>query len=95
MRIRVKVLPHEAMKTNKNRSQVNTKLFRSSLGLPHKNKDTPVVLSDGKKQIAIVLLLSQLYCLKMSRGFCFLKQKATANLIFYKKNMVLIINKYK
>ena len=31
-----------------NRFQVYTKLFRSSLDLPHKNEDTPVVRNDGK-----------------------------------------------
>ena len=32
----------------RNSSQVNTKLFRLSLDVPHKNEDTPVVRSDGK-----------------------------------------------
>ena len=31
-----------------NCSQANTKLFRSSLDLPHKHEDTPAVRSDGK-----------------------------------------------
>ena len=36
-----------------NRSRVNTKPFCSSLDLPHKNEDTPVVQSDRK----VVMLL--------------------------------------
>ena len=34
-------------------SQVNTKLFRSSLGVPHENEDTPVVLSDEKNTMLL------------------------------------------
>ena len=68
-----------ATRSNKNEqscSQVNTKRFRSLLDQPHKNEDSPVVRSGGKKERnAVVFLLSQLYCLKMSRGFRFLKQK--------------------
>ena len=41
-----------------------------------------------KKHNVIVLLLSQLYCLKMGRAFRFLKQKTTANLLLYKKNIL-------
>ena len=39
----LKVLVRLAIKANKNCSPVNTKLFRSSLDLPHMNEDTPVV----------------------------------------------------
>ena len=84
------VLPH----TNKqSRSQGNMKLFRSSVYLPHKNKDTPVVRNNEKMQNFIVLLLSQLYCLKVSRGFRFLKQKTAAHLLLYKRNQ--LFDKYK
>ena len=38
------------MKTNKNNSQVNTKLLRSSL---EKNEDTPVVRSNGKNAMLL------------------------------------------
>ena len=36
-----------------NSSQVNTKLFRSLLDLPHKHEDTPVVRSDGKNTMLL------------------------------------------
>ena len=36
-----------------NCSQVNTKLFRLSLDLPHKHEDTPVVRSDGKNTMLL------------------------------------------
>ena len=45
----MKVLPHVAQ----NRSQVNTKLFRSSLELPHENEDTPVVQSNEKNTMLL------------------------------------------
>ena len=36
-----------------NRSQINMKLFRSSLDLPHKHQGTPVVRSDGKNTMLL------------------------------------------
>ena len=36
-----------------NRSHTNTKLFRSSLDLPHKHEETPVVRSDGKNTMLL------------------------------------------
>ena len=36
-----------------NRSQVNTKLFRSSLELPHENEDTPVAQSNEKNTMLL------------------------------------------
>ena len=41
-----------------------------------------------KEHDVIVLLLSQSYCLKMSRGFRFSKQKTAANLLLYKRNIL-------
>ena len=66
-----------------NRSQVNMKLFRSSLDLPHEDEDTPVVRSDGKNTMLLFC-----YGLKMSRGFRCLKPKSTANLLLYKRNIL-------
>ena len=40
-------------KNEQNRSQVNTKLFCSSLDVPHENEDTPVVRSDGKNTVLL------------------------------------------
>ena len=53
IKISIKVLPHVAMKTNKNCSQINTKLFHSSLDLPHENEDAPVVRSDEKNTMLL------------------------------------------
>ena len=61
-----------SVKNEKNRLQVNTKLFRSLLDLPHKRGRQPGSTKRWKKHNVIVLLLSQLYCLKMGRGFRFL-----------------------
>ena len=64
----VKVLPHRSDENEQNRSQVNTKLFRSLLEVAHTNEDTSSI-KRWKERNVIVLLLSQLYCLKL--GGCF------------------------
>ena len=47
-----------------------------------------------KEHDVIILLLSQLYCLIMSRGFRFFKTKNSIKLTtLYMKHIVLIINK--
>ena len=50
----------------RNRTRCNTKLFRPSLEVPHSRARRI------KKHNVIVLILSQLYCLEMGRGFRFL-----------------------
>ena len=65
----LKVLPRVAMKTNKNRSQVNTRLFRLSLDLPHENEDTPVVRNDGKNIMLLFCYLAN----------CIVEKRATVS----------------
>ena len=77
-----KVLSHVAMKTERNRAQVNTKLFHPLLDMLHENKDTPVV--ERKRKIT-ALVPSQLYCLEMGCGLRFLKKEETESLLLYKK----------
>ena len=69
----------------RNRSQVNTRLFRSSLDLPHDSEDMPVSTTRWKERNVTVMLMSQLYCLGMGRGFSL---KKTANLLFCKRNVL-------
>ena len=73
-----------------NRSQINTKLFRSPLDLPDTLLDTPVVQSDGKNTTLLFAncIVCQLYCLKISRGFRFMKQNTKANLLLYKRYLL-------
>ena len=37
----------------RNSSQVNTKLFHSSIDVPHENEDMPVVRSDGNNTMLL------------------------------------------
>ena len=66
----------------RNSFYVNTELFR--LWHVIRGRSHASSTKRWKGHNVIVLLLNQLYCLEVGRGFHFLKQK-TANLLLYKK----------